>query len=139
MKKNRNINMNTFNLKINFLSLICFILTATYSFAQQGNVTVNQDKHIAVLLDLKKEEIHPNFKPSAISIHPNGNIYILSSFSKTILVLNKNGDIKNKTQLNSYIYHQPEGICFDSKGNLIIANEKYKTYPTLIKLDKKVK
>jgi uncharacterized protein YjiK len=91
------------------------------------------------LLVLKKEDIHPNFKPSAIEIHPNGDIYILSSFSKTLLVLDPEGKIVNKTQLSSYIYHQPEGICFDSKGTLIISNEKHKTYPTLIKLETKVK
>jgi uncharacterized protein YjiK len=89
------------------------------------------------LFVLDKEDIHPNFKPSAIGVHPNGNIYILSSFSKTLLVLNEKGRMQNKTQLNSYIYHQPEGICFDSKGTLIIANEKHDTYPTLIKLELK--
>ncbi|PCJ64334.1 MAG: hypothetical protein COA58_13350 [Bacteroidetes bacterium] len=86
------------------------------------------------LFKLNKKEIHPNFKASAIGIHPKGNIYILSSFSKTLLVLNKKGKVKNKIQLSPYIYHQPEGICFDSESTLIIANEKHKTYPTLIKL-----
>ena len=47
--------MKPLNLKISFLSLICFVLTSTYSFSQQGNVVINQDKHITVLLDLKKE------------------------------------------------------------------------------------
>ena len=47
--------MKPLNLKISFLCLLCFILTSTYSFSQQGNVTINQDKHITVLLDLKKE------------------------------------------------------------------------------------
>ena len=47
--------MKPLNIKISFLSLLCFILISTYSFAQQGNVTINQDKHISVLLDLKKE------------------------------------------------------------------------------------
>lgn len=91
------------------------------------------------LFVLNKKDIHPNFRPSAIGIHPNGNIYVLSSFSKTLLVLNAKGNIMNAIQLNSYIYHQPEGICFDSKGTLIIANEKHKTYPTLIKLNIKEK
>lgn len=47
--------MKPLNLKITFLSLVCFILNITYGFSQQGNVSINQDKHISVLLDLKKE------------------------------------------------------------------------------------
>ena len=47
--------MKPLNLKISFLSLIIFMLISTYSYSQQGNLTINQDKHINVLLDLKKE------------------------------------------------------------------------------------
>jgi len=47
--------MKPMNLKISFLSLLTFMLTSTYCFSQQANVTINQDKHITVLLDLKKE------------------------------------------------------------------------------------
>ena len=47
--------MNTYKLRISFLSVFCFALTSTYCFSQQGHVTINQDKHITVLLDLKKE------------------------------------------------------------------------------------
>ena len=55
MNKMRITKMKPSKLKINFLGLLCLILTSTYSFAQEGNVVVNQDKHITVLLDLKKE------------------------------------------------------------------------------------
>jgi uncharacterized protein YjiK len=82
---------------------------------------------------IKKDKIHKNFKSSGIAIHPNGNIFIISSFSKTLLELSPDGEVVNKTQLNSYIFHQPEGITFDSKGDLYISNEKHKTYPTLLK------
>ena len=47
--------MKPLNLKISYLSLLCFVLLSIGSYAQQGNVTINQDKHINVLLDLKKE------------------------------------------------------------------------------------
>lgn len=47
--------MKTLSLKISLLISICFIVFATNGFAQQGTVTVNQDKNIGVLLDLKKE------------------------------------------------------------------------------------
>ncbi len=42
-------------MKISFLILFSFLLTTTYSYSQQGNVEINQDKHITVLLDLKKK------------------------------------------------------------------------------------
>lgn len=47
--------MKPLNLKISFLSLITFMLISVHGYSQQGDVTINQDKHITVLLDLKKE------------------------------------------------------------------------------------
>lgn len=47
--------MKLLNLKISCLSIICFAFTSTYCFAQQGDVTINQDKNITALLNLKKE------------------------------------------------------------------------------------
>ncbi len=84
---------------------------------------------------LKKKDIHKNFKSSGIAIHPNGNIYVLSSFSKTVLVLSPKGNRIEQFQLNSYIFHQPEGITFSPQGDLYISNEKNKTGATLMKLN----
>ncbi len=47
--------MKPLHMKNNFLSIICFFMTLSYSFSQQGNVVVNQDQKINVLLNLKKE------------------------------------------------------------------------------------
>ncbi|NMH87540.1 SPOR domain-containing protein [Flavivirga algicola] len=47
--------MKLLNIKISFLSIICFVMTSTYCLAQQGSVTVNQDKNITALLDIKKK------------------------------------------------------------------------------------
>ena len=41
--------------RINFVSLICLVLTTSFCFGQQGTVTVNQDKKITNLLEIKKE------------------------------------------------------------------------------------
>lgn len=43
------------NFKTFILSAVCFVFTASYSQAQQGNVTINQDENIAALLNLKKK------------------------------------------------------------------------------------
>ena len=47
--------MIAIKLKIKQLSLIGLLLTSTITFSQASNVTINQDKNISVLLDLKKE------------------------------------------------------------------------------------
>ncbi len=47
--------MKSLNLKISIFGIICFSLISSYCFAQQGNVTINQDKKITTLLNLKKE------------------------------------------------------------------------------------
>ncbi|GGK12855.1 hypothetical protein GCM10007962_04020 [Yeosuana aromativorans] len=47
--------MKTLNLKISLLALFCYGAFATYGYAQQGIVTINQDKNIETLLNLKKE------------------------------------------------------------------------------------
>jgi uncharacterized protein YjiK len=85
---------------------------------------------------IKRDEVHKDFKPSGIAIHPNGNLYVLSSFSKSLLVLSPNGTILNHTDLNKSIFHQPEGITFNSNGDLFISNEKNDQIPTILKFKK---
>lgn len=84
---------------------------------------------------IKRDQVHRNFKPSAIAIHPDGNIYVLSSYSKTLLVLSKEGSIINKIQLRNDLFQQPEGITFNSKGDLFISNEKNRAVPTILKFN----
>lgn len=47
--------MKALSLKISLLACFCIAVSSTNCFAQQGTVTLNQDKNIAVLLNLKKE------------------------------------------------------------------------------------
>lgn len=64
------------------------------------------------------------FHPSALAIHPtSGDIYILSSKGKTMMVLNSDGKIIAFEKLNKKIHTQPEGIVFDNDGTLYISNE----------------
>lgn len=88
---------------------------------------------------IRRDKVHRNFKPSAIAIHPNGNIFVLSSFSKTLLVLSADGSILNSIQLRNDIFQQPEGIAFNSRGDLFISNEKNRSIPTLLKFKKNQK
>lgn len=64
------------------------------------------------------------FAPSGISIHPKtGEIYILSSVGKLLMVVSPGGKILNIVKLEKEIHPQPEGICFDTNGALYISNE----------------
>lgn len=86
---------------------------------------------------IERNKVDKDFKPSGIAIHPNGNIYILSSFSKSLLVLSPKGEIRNHIYLNESIFHQPEGITFNSNGDLYISNEKKDQSPTILRFKKK--
>jgi len=64
------------------------------------------------------------FHPSALAIHPkSGDIYILSSKGKTMMIINAVGKIIAFEKLDKKIHTQPEGIAFDKNGTLYISNE----------------
>lgn len=66
-----------------------------------------------------------HFYPSGIAIHPfdTGDIYIISSIGKLLIILNRQGLIKDIVELDQAIFNQPEGICFSDNGDLFISNE----------------
>lgn len=69
-------------------------------------------------------ESETNFKPSGIAIHPlSGQVYIISSGGKLLVILSSDGEILDVRQLDSTIFRQPEGICFTPTGDLFISNE----------------
>lgn len=41
--------------QISFASVLCLVLTTSFCFGQQGSVTINQDKKITNLLEIKKD------------------------------------------------------------------------------------
>jgi hypothetical protein len=64
------------------------------------------------------------FKPSAASINPvTGDLYILSSISKLLVVAERSGKIKEIYHLDPSLFNQPEGITFSPNGGLFISNE----------------
>lgn len=77
-------------------------------------------KSIAALTGEKKI----NLKPSALGKNPlTGEWYILSSVNKLLVVADAQWKPTATFNLNPAVFTQPEGIAFDSKGNLYIANE----------------
>jgi len=66
-----------------------------------------------------------DFYPSAIAVHPlTHDIFIISTKgSKSIACFNQSGDLKGFELLDPDLLPQPEGICFDFKGNIFISTE----------------
>lgn len=66
----------------------------------------------------------PDFRPSAIAVHPiTYDIYLLTSVGKSLIILNNKGEIKDVAFLSSKVFKQPEGICFSATGDLYISSE----------------
>jgi len=70
-------------------------------------------------------EKHDSFSPSGIAVNPvTGDIYLISTALKRLVVLDgKSGKINFATRLDKKQMPQPEGIAFDTKGNMYISSE----------------
>jgi len=67
------------------------------------------------------------FKPSAANINPRtGELFILSSVNKLLVVADRNGKIKDAFELDPHLFKQPEGLTFSTQGDLLISNESAK-------------
>lgn len=77
---------------------------------------------IAKSLGLMERET--TFEPSGIAIHPlDDEIYIIASAGKMLIILNKNGKVKDVRELDPEVFVQPEGICFSPEGSMFISSE----------------
>ncbi|MFB3132322.1 MAG: SdiA-regulated domain-containing protein [Rhodothermales bacterium] len=64
------------------------------------------------------------FKPSALALHPiTGELYVLSSVRKALVVLNPAGAMTAVWVLPEKRFRQPEGLAFLPNGDLFIASE----------------
>ena len=62
--------------------------------------------------------------PSGIAIDPiSSDMYITDGRNAKLLITDAAGKIKKLYQLNTKDFAQPEGISFNSAGDLFIANE----------------
>ena len=80
-------------------------------------------------LDVKKikslaGKVKRGFRPSAVARNPlTSEWFIVSSVNKLLVVTDSSWNIKEACSLNGNIFNQPEGIAFDTEGNLYISNE----------------
>lgn len=73
---------------------------------------------------LDKDSSNAAFAPSGIAIHPiTGNVYLISSVGKVLVVIKPNGKLLYLEKLDESIFRQPEGICFEADGTLFISSE----------------
>lgn len=64
------------------------------------------------------------FGPSGVVVHPlSGNVFVLSSMNKVLIVLSSEGKILEMVKLDKNRFPQPEGICFDADGTLYLSSE----------------
>ena len=85
----------------------------------------------AAILELKESSIEKilgkkidRFKASAANVNPlTGDIFIISSINKLLVVTGSDLTVKQVYELNPEIFKQPEGLCFTPKGDLLISNE----------------
>ncbi|MEM1328300.1 MAG: SdiA-regulated domain-containing protein [Bacteroidota bacterium] len=109
-----------------------------HSFAPASPMAITREALVAFLDEHpeleNRDKLYNNFEaekfkfaPSAIAIHPiTDHFYVLSSKGKTLLILDRSGQIIHIQKLKKQIHAQPEGICFDASGRLYISNEGIK-------------
>ena len=104
--------------KKNEVSAYAYDLSAN-SFNPKPVLTLNR-KEIENKLGKKIER----FKASAANINPlTGDVFIVSSINKLLVVTDKNLSVKEAYELDPLLFKQPEGLCFTAKGDLLISNE----------------
>lgn len=94
-------------------------------------------KIINSLVPYLDAEKHDFFSPSAVAVHPiDGDVYVISTALKRLVILEKNsGKIRFATRLDKTLFPQPEGIAFDSEGNLYISSEGKKDNGRMLRFD----
>jgi len=105
----------------------------TFDLAQyiySSSFTIDS-KNIAEITSPKSTK----FKPSGATINPlTGELFILSSINKLLVIADRKGTIKDVYHLNPSIFNQPEGIAFSPNGGLFISNEAGNAQPAIILL-----
>ena len=93
--------------------------TAGDSFSVAGSFKIDVS-----IIQPKDGNDKAKFHPSGIAKHPlTHEWFIISSVNKLLLILNEQWKVKKYYPLDPALFKQPEGITFNSKGDLYISNE----------------
>ena len=93
------------------------IKTADLEKAFKGDKLLEASKHF--LKAAGNKNLNEIIKPTALAYHPiNGNLYVLSSMNNFLTVLTPNGTFVEVIPLSGGEFTQPEGLAFNSKGEI---------------------
>ncbi|MBO9699965.1 MAG: SdiA-regulated domain-containing protein [Sporocytophaga sp.] len=103
-------------------------------------ININELEKVALSFNIeqkeytKKGKLKPfNFRPSDLAVHPiTSDIYILSAADNLLIVIDRNGNIKYISKLNSDLFPKAEGIAFSPNGTMLISNEASGNVPTIL-------
>jgi uncharacterized protein YjiK len=127
-----------FSLETKQVDLNPFLLIKMDTIKNYKNYNTVARMGVELLAYFDPSEGDVSFQPSGIAVHPfTGNIYILASVGKLLLVFSRKGEMLAITELSSKIHRQPEGICFEPDGTLYISNEGDNGKGMILKFDKK--
>jgi len=116
--------------ELNPKPIIIIDLTQVKEFRKYNTMT---QWGIDLLSEFDENKGDVTFQPSGIAVHPvTGNFYILGAVGDLLMVLNREGQTLAMVDLDDQLFNQPEGICFDEKGNLYISNEGGEGKATLL-------
>lgn len=105
-----------------------------YHFDPASNSYAADGEHSLSWADLRKSGYNiKSFHPSGAATEPvSGNIYVVSSIEKLLVIFSPDWKLLSAHELDERIFRQPEGVCFDKEGNLLITNEAAGGRPNLI-------
>lgn len=88
-------------------------------------ITAEQmDRFFEANRDYAYDKDRIKFEPSGIAFNPlDQYFYVLASVGKMLIVLDEKGQVKATYPIIPRLLRQPEGIAFDSQGNLYISSE----------------
>ncbi|KAA9340091.1 SdiA-regulated domain-containing protein [Adhaeribacter soli] len=74
--------------------------------------------------------------PSEVQVHPvTGNVYVTDAKNAQIVVMDAQGNIKNRYKISKGDFYKAEGITFSPAGELFISNEGKKTKANILKVN----
>jgi len=103
------------------VSGVIFQVQGDSAITKSGEFTIDT-KNVKELVTKKGKRIR--FQPSALAIHPiTKEWFIVSSVNKMLMITDANWKVKDVYPLDPSRFRQPEGMAFDTAGNLYISNE----------------